>query len=118
MSEDEKLESLLAASNYRAAFLNHQEHLKLQFLTSIKTFWEGHTFTCNSQLIEQVEAYLQDGHIWAILIDDNTLPIKIVDLLAFRDHLCGIYQDAITTYWFKYEKLKAARTTKQVIEAS
>ena len=118
MSEDDKLKSLLAASNYRAAFQNQQEHLQLQFLTNIKTFWKGHTFKCDPQLITIIEMYLRDDHQWAILIDENTLPVIIRDLVEFRDHVFGVYQDALTTYWTKYEKLKAARTTKEVIEAS
>lgn len=118
MSEDEKLKSLLTASNYRSAFLNQQEHLQLQFLTNTKTFWKGHTFKCDPQMIAVLEAYLGDGHQWAILIDDNTLPVMVRDLEEFRDHVLGVYQDALTTYWTKYEKLKTARSTKEVIEAS
>jgi len=120
MSEDEKLKSLLAASNYRAAFLNRQEHLQLQFLTSLKTFWKGHTFKCDPQLITLINLHLegQGRQQWAIIIDDNTLPVIIRDLKEFRDHVFGVYNDALTTYWNEYEKLKTARTTKEVIEAS
>ena len=118
MSEDEKLKSLLAASNYRAAFLNRQEHLQLQFLTNLKTFWKGHTFKCDPQLITLIHLHLLEDRLWAIIIDDNTLPVIIRDLKEFSDHVFGVYHDALTTYWNEYEKLKTARTTKQVIEAS
>ena len=96
MSEDEKPKSLLAASNYRSAFLNQQEHLQLQFLTNIKTFWKGHTFKCDPQLFMVIESCLRDDRQWAILIDDNTLPVMVRDLEEFMKHVFGVYQDALT----------------------
>ncbi len=47
MEEDnrEAMARLVAATNYRAAFINQVEHAKQQYEARLQFAWEGHYFT-------------------------------------------------------------------------
>lgn len=112
---DHRLEKALDFSNYLKTFYKQRELLLEQFKEKTVHYCNGGKFTITLELITYCSQF-QKTNDSIVLLDDNSLPIKIDNIDKFHNQIFQIYQEASTEYYNAYELLKKERTTESLIE--
>jgi len=113
---DERLEKALDFSNYMTT-LNNQKRLLIEnFNQNSIYYYQGGQFTVNKEIICFCEMISKRGQKSVILIDDNEMPVEIIDLNKFVDDLFDVYFTASNTFLTEYNKLKKSRTVEKIVE--
>lgn len=113
---DKRLEKALEYSNFRMILATRQENLKLLMNNKSMISYEGGLFKIDKELISFVEALLTSDVKEFIFIDTNDIPIKVTDLVNFKEQLITQYSRALEKYFQSYQKLSEAREIRKVID--
>ncbi len=128
MEEDnrEAMARLVAATNYRAAFINQVEHAKQQYEARLQFAWEGHYFTLDYAFMTYVGTTFIEWSLIkgkgnpppVILLDNSREPVLIEDFEEFMDSITGAEQEALNDYYDQYTRLKEADSVEKLFEVA
>ncbi len=114
---DERLEKALDFANYMQTLSNQRRVLQEQFNESLVYFYKGCQFTINTTLINYVNWLVEkDNTENVIFVDDNEIPVEVIDLTQFLEDIQDQYFNALNTYHAEYNKLKSNRSVEKLID--
>jgi hypothetical protein len=114
---DERLEKALEFANYMQTLSNQRRVLQEQFKESLVYFYNGSQFTIDTTLINYVNWLVEKGNTEnVVFVDDNEIPVEVVDLTAFLEDIQDQYFSALNSYHTAYTKLKSNRSVEKLID--
>jgi hypothetical protein len=113
---DQRLEKALDFSNYMVTLNNQKRVLTEQFKQDIIHYYCGGQFTVTQELISFCHTLVSSMQTTTVLIDDNNMPIEILDLKAFLEEILSKYFESSNKYFNEYTKLKNNRSVEGIIE--
>lgn len=113
---DDRLTKALEYSNYKVTVFSQKQNLKLRLENLLTLAHNGGMFKITQELISFVDALLRKEASEVVLIDLRENPVKITDLQSFYDTIVGLYFEATNEYHMEFEKLRKARSVKQVTD--
>ena len=113
---DERLEKALKVGNLMVTLNDQKRMLKEKFLENLIYYINGSQFNINKEMLTFVNMLLSQGYETdVVLIDDNSIPVKIDDLAKFYEDILDLYFSASNEYLLKYTELKKQRTVERLI---
>lgn len=113
---DKRLEKALDYSNFRLILATRQENLKQLMNNKCMLSYEGGLFKINKELISFVHMLITYESKEFIFVDVNDIPIKITNLIDFKEKLLDQYMRVLDQYYQSYQKLSEARGIRKVID--
>lgn len=113
---DDRLELALAHANFKVSAYQQKQNLKIRLDNLLTYAYNGGIFKVSEQLISFVDVILLRKVSEIVLIDSRGNPILVTDLISFQDNIISLYFEATNEYHVSHEKLKKARTVKQVTD--
>lgn len=86
-----------------------------EYNQSLIFYFQGASFTVTRELINFVKTLQDLGNTESILLDDNNIPLKVVDLKLFLDSILSVYHEATNSYLAKYGDLKSKRRVVDLV---
>lgn len=130
--EQSKLDTLIAAADKRAVYINQVEHAKAKFRSLNILAWEGHIFELHQNFVAFVYIKYQSAYTKAeaetqgkcidimidpvIFLDKNDEPVLITDLKRFFEEIEECHTEALNYYYDAYTELQNAHTATELIE--
>lgn len=112
---DEKLEKAIQTANYMATLTNQRKLALEEFNQSLIYYFGGASFTATPNLISFLKMLIDNGNTSAVVLDDNSIPVKIEDLSEFYNNILSIYGEASLIYYVKYTELKKKRKIEDLV---
>lgn len=112
---DEKLEKAIQTANYMATLTNQRKLALEEYNQSLVYYFDGASFTATRELITFAKALIDSGNTSAILLDDNSIPVKVEDLKTFYNNILAVYGEASHEYFVKYTNLKKKRRVEDLV---
>lgn len=112
---DDRLEKALGHANYALTVARQKKNMQAKFQIGLLYSINGGSFLATPELISFVDLLIRQGNEDAILIDQNSNPIRVDDLPVFLDNLTVAYHGAANEFFSGYEKLRKGRNVKAVI---
>lgn len=112
---DERLQKALDVSNYMVTLNNQKRILKEQYKENLIYYYNGGQFTITQQLISFCQSLVAMSQESTILVDDNDIPVEILDLKAFAEDLNSKYFETSNRYLSEYNKLKKNRSVESIM---
>ena len=113
---DTRLEKALDFSNYMVTLNNQKRILQEQYCQDIIFYFNGGQFTVNQQLICFCHTMILKGQTGLVLVDDNNIPVSIVDANAFFDDILDVYFTASNKFLNEYNSLKINRSVEKLVD--
>lgn len=111
---DTRLEQALEYANYKISVFQQKENLKLRLDNLLTYAYNGGIFKVSDTLISFVDALVRRNVESVVLIDHRGNPVTVSDINAFQDAIFSLYFEATNEYQIEFEKLRKARSVKQV----
>ncbi len=113
---DDRLIKALAHANYMATIAQQRENLKLRYANALLYAHNGGIFTVSPSLLSLVDLFVRQGQNDAVLIDDKTMPVKIMNLKLFLEEISSVYAEASNEYHVSWEELRKSRSVEAAIK--
>jgi hypothetical protein len=109
---DQRLKKALEHADYVTTFKNQKRVLLEKFNKESTIYYEGGQYTATRELIASIKTI--DSHIF---IDNNNIPIRILNRGEFYNTLIDAYESALESYNKEYQKLvKSERTVQGILD--
>ena len=113
---DERIQKAFETANYMTTLASQKQILKEEFYQNLIHYHNGGIFTATRELINFVKTLVDMGNnSSAVLIDNNELPVDIIDLSKFLEDLLSKYHFAVNGYYTRYDQLRKNRTVEGVL---
>jgi hypothetical protein len=112
---DERLEKAFQTANYMATLGNLRKTALEEYTQSLIYYFQGSSFTVSRELIVFVHTLTELGNTESILLDDNSIPLKISNLKEFLDNMLSVYNEATNEYLVKYADLRSKRRVGDLV---
>jgi hypothetical protein len=113
---DEQLQKALDIANYMTTMASQKQVIFEEYQQQSIYFYNGSTFKVSRELINFVKTLIDLKQTDAVLIDDNNLPVDIVDLKKFLETILNVYTLAVNEFQTKYKTLKSNRSIEGLID--
>lgn len=114
---DPKIQKAFEVANYMSTLSAQKQILKEEYCQNLIYYHNGGTFKATRELINFIETLLSRGHDSdVILMDDNDLPIEILDLKSFSGDILSKYFEAINQFYHRYSNLKKSKSIERLID--
>ncbi len=113
---DERLEKAFQTANYMATLGNLRKTALEEYNQNLIYYFQGSSFTVSRELIVFVHTLTELGNNDAVILDDNKIPLKVVNLKEFLDNILLVYREATNGYLAKYGDLKSKRRVGDLID--
>jgi hypothetical protein len=113
---DERLAKALDFSNYMKTLNDQKRVLKEKYYANLIYYFEGDQFTVTKDLLSFVKMLSDKEVDFAILTDDNDVPVRIENVEEFLTNILDVYFQASNIYINEYEKLKLGRSIEKLVE--
>lgn len=115
------MEALLANaldfSNYKQTLAIQRKTLKERIDAKLTFGHNGGIFKIDQSLITFVQFLISQERTTNVpLIDSNSNPVLVADLVTFRDEILDRYFTATYEYHEEYEKLKKSRSVEALVD--
>jgi hypothetical protein len=87
-----------------------------EYKQSLVYYFQGSSFTVSRELIVFVHTLTELGNTESIVLDDNSIPLRIVNLTEFLNNLISVYTEATNTYLVKYGDIKSKRRVEDLVK--
>lgn len=114
---DERLEKALAFANYKTSVFNNKENIRIKTDTLLTYAINGGIFKITLELINFTKLLIDSRVSVVILIDSNSNPIEITDVVSFHEDILSKYFEATNYYLVEYKKLKT-RNVKDLFKGA
>ena len=112
---DERLEKAFQTANYMATLGNLRKTALEEYKQSLVYYFQGSSFTVSRELIVFVHTLTELGNTESILLDDNSIPLKVSNLQEFLDNMLSVYNEATNEYLAKYADLRSKRRVGDLV---
>lgn len=112
---DEKLEKAIQTANYMATLTSQRKLALEEYKQSLIYYFGGASFTATPTLISFVKTIVDTGNTSAVILDDNSIPVKIEDVKEFYNNLFVVYAQASILYFDKYSDIKKKRRVQDLV---
>lgn len=112
---DERLEKALNFSNYIVTLNNQKNLLKEKLDQRLVHYYGGGTFTVTTELVTFVGMLVSRDRTSFVLLDDNSMPIKVEDLPTFLDDILDILESSLLDYHKDYQEMKSKRSVESLV---
>ena len=113
---DERLEKAFQTANYMASLSNLRRVALEEYKQNLIYYFQGSTFTVTRELIVFVHTLTELGNTESIILDDNNIPLNVVNLKEFLNSVLNVYGLATNTYLAKYGEIKSKRRVEGLVE--
>ena len=113
---EERLEQALAFANYRQTLNNQLQKLKIRTEGMLLFAKNGGSFTINRELICFLNYLKENNTTEAILLDDNNVPVSIVDIDSFLKEITRRYHEVTNDYLKEFQEIRKARNVKSILD--
>jgi hypothetical protein len=114
---DSRLEAVLSFSNYNKTLNLKRKILKEKTDAKLTFGYNGGIFKIDRSLITFVQMLIDQDRIQNIpLLDSNSNPILIADLVEFKDNILDLYFEITYEYYQEYEKIKKSRSVEKLVD--
>lgn len=112
---DERLEKAFQTANYMTT-LSGQRKIALEELQQhLIYYYNGASFTVSKELITFISTLNSLGNASTVILDDNSIPVKIDNVQEFLDNILAIFYEAMNAYYIKYTAIKSKRKIEDLI---
>jgi hypothetical protein len=116
---EEKIKQAFEIADYMSVLSNQKNILKEEFKQNLLYYQNGGSFTLSREFISFLKLLLDLGQIEnVILVDDNSVPINIVNLKDFFDRCLSAYTEAVNEYYTRYTQLVKNRKIESLVDIS
>ena len=112
---DERLEKAFQTANYMATLGNLRKTALEEYNQGLIYYFQGSSFTVSRELIVFVHTLTELGNTESILLDDNSIPLKVSNLQEFLDNMLSVYTEATNEYLAKYADLRSKRRVGDLV---
>jgi hypothetical protein len=112
---DERLEKAFQTANYMATLGNLRKTALEEYNQGLIYYLQGSSFTVSRELIVFVHTLIELGNTESIILDDNRIPLKILNLQEFLDNMLSVYNEATNEYLAKYADLRSKRRVGDLV---
>ena len=112
---DERLEKAFQTANYMATLGNLRKTAQEEYNQSLIYYFQGSSFTVSRELIVFVHTLTELGNTESILLDDNNIPLNVINLKEFLTNILNVYGQATNEYLPKYTDLKSKRRVGDLV---
>ena len=113
---DERLEKAFQTANYMASLSNLRRVALEEYKQSLIYYFQGSSFTVTRELIVFVHTLTELGKTESVILDDNSIPLKVENLKTFLDNLLNVYAEASNLYISKYAEIKSKRRVEGLVD--
>lgn len=113
---DERLEKAFQTANYMATLSNLRKTALEEYNQALVFYFQGSSFTVTRDLINFVKTLHDLGNTESVILDDNNIPLKVVDLKLFLDNILIVYHEATNGYLAKYGEIKSKRRVLDLVD--
>lgn len=113
---DERLEKAFQTANYMASLSNLRRVALEEYKQHLIYYFQGSSFTVTRELIVFVHTLTELGKTESVILDDNSIPLKIENLKDFLDKLLNVYSEASNGYAVKYAEIKSKRRVEGLVD--
>jgi len=111
---DDKLKNALEFANYANTLFNQKKLIHQNFLDACVYYYDAGKFSIDQQLISYCKNCLTSKN--NILLDDNSIPIKISNPKQFIKNITDIYNSNIEDYYNEYQNLIKQKSVQGLID--
>ena len=112
---DERLEKAFQTANYMATLGNLRKTAQEEYNQSLIYYFQGSSFTVSRELIVFVHTLTELGNTESIILDDNHIPLKVLNLKEFLENILAAYYEATNAYLAKYTDLRSKRRVGDLV---
>lgn len=113
---DSRLEKALEFSNYMTTLNNQRRLLHEKYLENTVHYINGGKFSITLELINFFNMLVQRDQESVVIVDDNNMPVEIVDVKQFLDTILDIYFTNTNEYFYKYSEIKTKRSVQDLLD--
>lgn len=113
---DSRLEKALEFSNYMTTLNNQRRLLHEKYLENTVHYINGGKFSITLELINFFNMLVQRDQESVVIVDDNNMPVEIVDVKQFLDTILDIYFTNTNEYFYKYNDIKTKRSVQDLLD--
>jgi hypothetical protein len=113
---DERLEKAFQTANYMASLSNLRRVALEEYKQNLIYYFQGSTFTVTRELIVFVHTLTELGNTESVILDDNNIPLNVVNLKEFLNSILNVYSLATNAYLAKYGEIKSKRRVEGLVE--
>jgi hypothetical protein len=113
---DERLEKAFQTANYMASLSNLRRVALEEFNQGLIYYFQGSTFTVTRELIVFVHTLTELGNTESVILDDNNIPLNVVNLKEFLNNILNVYGQATNLYLAKYAEIRSKRRVEGLVE--
>jgi hypothetical protein len=114
---DERLQKALEFSNYTLTLNNQKRNIKNRVAQLQLVHYNSGVFVANHETIAFFSTLINLGKVSNIVVlDSKENPIKVVNLNELLEKLVNAYFSAMNEYDSENEKLRKARSIKQIMD--
>lgn len=112
---DERLEKAFQTANYMTT-LSSQRKIALEELEQKLVYYHnGASFTVSKELITFISTLNTLGNSSTVVLDDNSIPVKIENVQEFLNNILATFYEAMNEYYVKYTNIKNKRKVEDLI---
>lgn len=114
---DEQIKRAFEAADFMSVLSSQKNILKEEFSQSLCYYHNGGSFTLSKELITFVKLLLDANQLDnVVLIDNNNIPINVVNLKDFFDEILSLHIQAINLYYTQYNLLIKNRKVESLVD--
>ncbi len=112
---DERLEKAFQTANYMTT-LSGQRKIALEELQQkLVYYYNGASFTVSKELITFISTLHTLGNSSTVVLDDNSIPVKIENTQEFLNEILATFYEAMNEYYVKYTSIKSKRKVEDLV---
>lgn len=113
---DERIEKAFQTANFMATLSNLRKTALEEYKQSLVYYFQGSSFTVSRELIVFVHTLTELGNTESIILDDNSIPLRIVNLKEFLNSISNVYSESTNAYLVKYGEIKSKRRVEDLVK--
>jgi hypothetical protein len=104
-------------ANYMAVLSSQKHILTEQYNQKLIHYHNGGAFSINKEFLNFLKLLIDKEHTEdVVLVDNNSTPILINDLLDFFDQSFSIYFEATNEFYTSYSQLVKQRSVQRLVD--
>jgi hypothetical protein len=115
-ANQERLSQAIATANYRITLNNQKQNARLKLKKDLTYATNGGIFLITPELLSFTSTMVLQGKTEIIMLDINSNPIEILDLVAFNETILDKYYEIMNEFLFEFKQINKSRTPALVGE--
>ena len=111
----EKYQKALEFANYRQTLNNQLRSSQIRMESQLIHSIDGGAFVIDQTLICFTDMLVRQGQKEVVLLDKNNLPVKIKDIVSFKEAITTKYFEVTNDFLIDYETIRKARSVSSLI---